>query len=362
MIFLLLLLITLPVNAQQTFNKLKVNELTGPIYKAATSAGLTFKSNSNTSVADFGAGGGSGATFFGGVNIDGATRLATSLTGPLKASSGAVTAAAINLGSEVTGVCPVANGCTGKALTLSAGGVPYFDSDSFEVLSASVSGYFLRSGGTSAPTFDSPAAVTAALDNFTGDAGSGGVKGLVPAPAAGDAATNKFLKANGTWTALSLTATRYIAILQDVKANNTTCGNASSSYVGRNLNTIKSDSQSIIINSGDFTGTGGTNAKITLAAGTYKLRATSFIYRSGGSVYGRLRVRNTSDSSTIDTGLNCSSTGEISPCFINTVFTLASQKDIEVQQDDDVGGTNGFGIAVNNGDVEKCVEVEIEKI
>lgn len=38
---------------------------------------------------------------------------------------------------------------------------------------------------------------TAMLDVFTGDAGSGGLKGLVPAPVAGDA--TKFLKGNGTW-------------------------------------------------------------------------------------------------------------------------------------------------------------------
>ena len=42
---------------------------------------------------------------------------------------------------------------------------------------------------------------TALLDNFVGDSGSGGTKGLVPAPAAGDAAAEKFLKADGTWTA-----------------------------------------------------------------------------------------------------------------------------------------------------------------
>lgn len=37
------------------------------------------------------------------------------------------------------------------------------------------------------------------ISNFIGDSGAGGVKGLVPAPAAGDAAAGKFLKADGTW-------------------------------------------------------------------------------------------------------------------------------------------------------------------
>jgi hypothetical protein len=38
---------------------------------------------------------------------------------------------------------------------------------------------------------------------FTGDSGSGGLTGLVPAPAAGDAAAGKYLDADGTWSAPS---------------------------------------------------------------------------------------------------------------------------------------------------------------
>ncbi len=38
------------------------------------------------------------------------------------------------------------------------------------------------------------------LNAFTGDAGAGGVKGVVPAPAAGDAAVGRFLSAGGTWS------------------------------------------------------------------------------------------------------------------------------------------------------------------
>lgn len=43
--------------------------------------------------------------------------------------------------------------------------------------------------------------ITLDVDAFGGDAGSGGTEGTVPAPAAGDAAANKFLKADGTWDA-----------------------------------------------------------------------------------------------------------------------------------------------------------------
>jgi len=45
-----------------------------------------------------------------------------------------------------------------------------------------------------------PAQVTADLIAMVGDSGSGGTKGLVPAPAAGDAAAGKYLDADGTWT------------------------------------------------------------------------------------------------------------------------------------------------------------------
>lgn len=44
-----------------------------------------------------------------------------------------------------------------------------------------------------------PTQVTADLDAMVGDSGSGGTKGLVPAPASGDAAAGKYLKADGTW-------------------------------------------------------------------------------------------------------------------------------------------------------------------
>jgi len=40
---------------------------------------------------------------------------------------------------------------------------------------------------------------TALLSNFTGDSGSGGLKGLVPAPTAGDSASNYVLRASGTF-------------------------------------------------------------------------------------------------------------------------------------------------------------------
>jgi hypothetical protein len=55
--------------------------------------------------------------------------------------------------------------------------------------------------GTGDPEDCTATQTTALLNNVVGDSGSGGTKGLVPAPGAGDAAAGKFLKADGTWTA-----------------------------------------------------------------------------------------------------------------------------------------------------------------
>lgn len=53
--------------------------------------------------------------------------------------------------------------------------------------------------GTSLNQRTTFANATKALSVMVGDSGSGGTKGLVPAPAAGDAAANKFLRADGTF-------------------------------------------------------------------------------------------------------------------------------------------------------------------
>lgn len=61
-----------------------------------------------------------------------------------------------------------------------------------------------------------PTQVTADLIPLVGDSGSGGTKGLVPAPAAGDAAASKFLKADGSWAAPSGSGDMVLASAQTV--------------------------------------------------------------------------------------------------------------------------------------------------
>ena len=61
-----------------------------------------------------------------------------------------------------------------------------------------------NTGGSAVPLDLTGSQTTALLSNLVGDSGSGGTKGLVPAPAAGDAAANKYLKANGTWATVTV--------------------------------------------------------------------------------------------------------------------------------------------------------------
>jgi microcystin-dependent protein len=56
--------------------------------------------------------------------------------------------------------------------------------------------------GTGAPEDLTATQATTILNAVVGDSGSGGTKGLVPAPAAGDAAAVKVLVADGTWQAV----------------------------------------------------------------------------------------------------------------------------------------------------------------
>lgn len=53
--------------------------------------------------------------------------------------------------------------------------------------------------GTGAPEDLTATEATAILNAMVGDSGSGGTKGLAPAPASGDAALSRFLRADGTW-------------------------------------------------------------------------------------------------------------------------------------------------------------------
>lgn len=106
-----------------------------------------------------------------------------------------------NAALSVTGALPVANGGTGA--TDAAGARTALGTAATSHTHAVAD---LSDASANAKSFlqaANYAAQTALLPAVVGDSGSGGTKGLVPAPASGDAAAGKFLKADGTWTAPS---------------------------------------------------------------------------------------------------------------------------------------------------------------
>lgn len=101
---------------------------------------------------------------------------------------------------------------------------------------------------------------------FTGDSGTGGTSGLVPAPAAGDALSNKFLKADGTWattpvgsgsgaTNLSVTETTTTVSIGSSTGSGATIPAATSSLAGvlDSARAAKIDSLATVATSGSYT-------------------------------------------------------------------------------------------------------------
>jgi hypothetical protein len=102
---------------------------------------------------------------------------------------------------------------------------------------------------------------TAILNAVVGDSGAGGTKGLVPAPATGDAAANKVLKADGAWG------------LQEVFAHGIFNGATGALVAGMN---IASGSK---LSSGEYEVTMATAA----ASVNYTINATARIVAASGT-------------------------------------------------------------------------------
>ncbi len=78
-------------------------------------------------------------------------------------------------------------------------------------------GKYLKADGT----WTTPPDTDTVPVDMTGDSGAGGTKGYAPAPAAGDAAAGKYLKADGTWTTPPDTDTVPVAMVGDSGAGGT---------------------------------------------------------------------------------------------------------------------------------------------
>lgn len=105
--------------------------------------------------------------------------------------------------TNVTATAPLASsgGATPDiSITLPSDATKYLDGTGNFTVPAG-SGGTVTSVATTAPITGGTITTTGtiAVSTMTGDSGSGGATGVVPAPASGDAAAGKFLKADATW-------------------------------------------------------------------------------------------------------------------------------------------------------------------
>lgn len=196
--------------------------------------------------------------------------------------------------------------------------------------------------GTGDPEDLTATQATEILNAFTGDSGAGGVKGLVPAPSAGDAAASKFLKADGTWSAPSGSG--------DVVGPASATDNAVARFDGTTGKLIQNSAVTIADTSGDITA-GKYNTVAISGASTPTLAVTGTSSISGANtgdqnLFSTIAVSGqsnvvadaASDTLTLVAGTNV------------TITTDASTDSITIAASGSGGGTKTYSVfnALNN--------------
>jgi microcystin-dependent protein len=145
----------------------------------------------------------------GGVGVITATSSLVTIAVPMTFTSGSITGNLTLSGNLTVNGNTTIGDTSGDTLTVNAtstfvGPVTVPDASFTNAKLANMATQTIKgrtTAGTGEPEDLTATQATAILDPVTGDSGSGGVKGLVPAPAAGDAAAARYLSAAGTWSA-----------------------------------------------------------------------------------------------------------------------------------------------------------------
>ena len=135
----------------------------------------------------------------------------------------------------------------------------------------------------------SAATATALLSAMVGDSGSGGTKGLAPAPAAGDAAAGKFLKADGTWAVPSTFA--------GITADAITGGDSSLGITGK-AGVGSGTGGDVVIGGGQSAGALGSGGTVTIDAGASNGGGRGYV-RIGASSAAGIEIGNGSGQVTL---------------------------------------------------------------
>jgi len=136
------------------------------------------------------------------INVDGLGAKSITKLGATAVASGDITSGRIyTLSYDGTQFQIVEINALDPTLSTIAALTPTTDQSIYFTGSDTAATYSLTSAGRSMASAASATAQTALLNEFTGDSGSGGLKGLVKAPIAGD--SGKYLKGDGTWSTLN---------------------------------------------------------------------------------------------------------------------------------------------------------------
>lgn len=229
----------------------------------------------------------------------------------------------------------------------SGGGTPGGTSGQIQYNNGGAFAGFTASGDATINT--STGAVSIAT--LVGDSGSGGTKGLVPAPAAGDAAANKYLKANGTWSTV-LGPGPHVSI-EDQKTSGTAPQTlTASTWNTRNLNTIVFDPMSLAtVSSNQF----------TLQAGTYVIKFSAGVYATNsGGINHKAKLYSITASADVTFGSSETSYNyNTNRSFGTARVTIAAATTYEIRHN--VGATAAGGVAISLG-TEVYTQVEITKV
>ena len=195
-----------------------------------------------------------------------------------------------------------------------------------------------RASGVGSPQDLSMSDVNNLLPIMSGDSGAGGVQGLVPAPAAGKAVANTFLKADGTWTAPNLndilpTQSGNAGKVLQTNGTSTNWVSTLISPVSRNAQTSSTSSNVTIAPSSQihtekitFTGSTGTRSGVVSSTGLFA-GARILIRLTTASSYGiTFNIYDTSTS------------GTLLATFITDQYTLSGAVEL---------GFNGSAFEVN---------------
>lgn len=168
-------------------------------------------------------------------------------------------------------------------------------------------------------------------------------------------------KSDGKWYGLDDAGTEtafggaIVGMVEHTETSGTAGGGSGTSWSTRTVNQTR----------GNFGVFGSLASSVmTLAAGTYYVRGWAFTRSAAGDA--RLRLQNTDDATTLVLGGSGDpNSAQVlnAPLFIDGFFTLAAEKDVEIQQiTQNAAATNGHGLPISLGGDEKYLSMMIAKV